>query len=218
LGARTWMLVLADGDPSALLGTRPALDEEATLRLAASLFPNERFEKAGTGNLSEACPPDDEVLIACFAGMAVIAAREFAIDYPSRLPPRYVSASGFSDAYLHAMHSVTDWFAFAHWSKGVLVRSLSLSSDTGLLEDSGKHLAFEEPYWAGRYPVVGPDDDPEPYPLPFHPLDLGEAALRALFGYQLEGRFDPALFEPESVPLLRLKRMRTRQPWWKFWR
>ncbi|WP_435819766.1 DUF6928 family protein [Micromonospora taraxaci] len=30
----------------------------------------------------------------------------------------------------------------------------------------------------------------DPYPLPFHPLGLGEQALRALFGFIIEGRQD----------------------------
>ena len=52
------------------------------------------------------------------------------------------------------------------------------------------------------------------YPFPFHPLDLGEAALAALFGYHIEGPIDPALLAPETIPLARYKRSRSR---WKFW-
>ncbi|WP_405605221.1 DUF6928 family protein [Streptomyces sp. NBC_01410] len=36
-----------------------------------------------------------------------------------------------------------------------------------------------------------PGEDEEPYPLPFHPLDLGEEALRALCGFIQEGRPEP---------------------------
>jgi hypothetical protein len=43
--------------------------------------------------------------------------------------------------------------------------------------------------------------DRGPYPLPFHPLALGEEALRALFGFVIEGRPDPADLDPEEVPL-----------------
>lgn len=52
------------------------------------------------------------------------------------------------------------------------------------------------------------------YPLVFHPLDLAEAALAALFGYQLEGMIDEQLLDPETVPLMRFKRAR---PFWKIW-
>jgi hypothetical protein len=112
--------------------------------------------------------------------------------------------------YLHAMHSVVDWCAFAKWNNGNLVRSLSLSPDSGILEDLGERLPFEEPFWSGQYPAVGGEDE---YPFPFHPLEMGEAALKEFFGYQLEGPIERNLLEPESVPLIKYKRSRSS---WKF--
>jgi hypothetical protein len=97
---------------------------------------------------------------------------------------------------------------------GKLTRALSLSPDSGVLEDIGAKLTFEEPYWAGQHPAVD-DEEADAYPFPFHPLELGEAALAELFGYQLEGMPDPKLFEPDTIPLVRYKRLRSR---WKFWR
>jgi hypothetical protein len=44
----------------------------------------------------------------------------------------------------------------------------------------------------------------ERYPFPFHPLELGEAALGALFGFVLEGTGqpdDPDL-DPDEIPLV----------------
>jgi hypothetical protein len=210
MGAKTWMLVYAEGSPSAALRVKPALDREATVRLAGSLFPDEKLQEVGPGNLSYTNPPDNEIHI-----VAVVAASEFGSDYPSKLSPHFLEAGPFSNVYLHAMHSVVDWFAYAHWSNGTLVRALSLSPDSGVLEDIGSRLPFEEPYWAGKHPAIDPDEDPSDYPFPFHPLDLGEAALRALFGYYLEGPVDPTSLEPESIVLLRLKRSRSM---WKFWR
>jgi hypothetical protein len=118
---------------------------------------------------------------------SVIAAKEFGGDYPSRLPPRF----------------------------GTLIRSLSLSPGSGILEDVGARLHFEEPYWSGRHPVSDDEDEQKAYPLPFHPLELGEAAIEELFGYQLEGLIDRTVLEPETIPLVRYKRSRSR---WKFWR
>jgi hypothetical protein len=43
---------------------------------------------------------------------------------------------------------------------------------------------------------------------------MGEVALKEFFGYQLEGFIDPAPLQPESIPLLKYKRLRSR---WKFW-
>jgi len=122
----------------------------------------------------------------CFPGVSILAAKDFGIDYPSKLPATFISTGGSRTIYLHAMHSVVDWFAFAQWFNGKLVRSLSLSPDNGIREDIGQRLPFEEPVWSGQNPVAVDDGDDD-YPLPFHPLELREAPLKEVFGYQLEG-------------------------------
>ncbi|MDD2989546.1 MAG: hypothetical protein PHI64_11370 [Zoogloea sp.] len=215
MGAKTWMLVLADSSAREALAAKPSLDREATSKLAAALFPGERLEPIGDGNLSYTCPPGDELHIGCFPGVSVIAAKEFGIDYPSKLPQKFIAAAGKGVITLHAMHSVVDWFAYAIWVNGRLVRSLSLSPDDGIMEDLGQRLPFEEAYWSGEHPAVEADEEMDAYPFPFHPLELGEEALKDRFGYQLEGFIDPSLLEPESIPLVRYKR--SRSPWWKFW-
>lgn len=89
---------------------------------------------------------------------------------------------------MHGMHSVVDWLAFAIWDNGTLVRSLSLSPNSGVMENIGEPLEFERPYWAGERAVeLDPEWDEGLYPLPFHPLEMGEDALRALFGFVVEG-------------------------------
>lgn len=104
---------------------------------------------------------------------------------------------------MHGMHSVVDWPCFAVWEDGRLIRSLSLSPDSGIIENVGEPFEFERPYWAGEHrvePMQGwPSDGP--YPLPFHPLDLGEDALRALFGFILEGRPDLEDVDADAVHL-----------------
>jgi hypothetical protein len=79
-------------------------------------------------------------------------------------------------------------------------RSLSVSPDGGIVENIGEPYDFERPYWAGERPA-GPTLSGDPYPLPFHPLELGEDALRALFGFILEGFPDPNDVDPFEVPL-----------------
>jgi hypothetical protein len=215
MGARNWMLVHADGNARELLAARPELDREATSRLAAKLFPKERLEPLEDGELSYTCPPDDEIDIGCFPGLSIVAAEEFAILHPSKLSQRFLESAGSQTVYLHAMHSVGDWLAFAIWRDGKLERSLSLSAENGRLEDFGQRMSFELPYWSGEHPAVDPADETDPpYPFPFHPLELGEAALLELFGYQLEGSRDEMLFDPEDIPLARFKRKRSR---FKFW-
>ncbi len=119
------------------------------------------------------------------------------------------------------MHSVVDWFAFARRNSGQLVRSLSLSPDSGIMEDIGQRFSFEEPFWSGQ-----PDDSEDDYPFPFHPLELGEAALKEWFGYQLEGLSDrrclnPIRYRSSNTSVRRLagssgKRQR-RRPRKRFW-
>ena len=208
------MLVYSAGSAREALSRRPALNRDATARLAATLFPGEKLEPQDDGDLSYTCPDGHDICMGSFDGVSVVAAREFGGDYPSKLPKRFIAAGGAGTVTLHAMHSVVDWFAYAQWVNGTLARSLSLSPDSGILENIGARLAFEEPYWNGQHPAVEEGEDPAVYPFPFHPLDLGEAALGALFGYHLEGPVDPSLIEPETIPLARYKRARSR---WKFW-
>jgi hypothetical protein len=214
MGAKTWMLVYGDGDAPNILKSRPPLDRGASAALAAKLFPDEKLTPLDDGSLLFTCPPDKELVIGCFPGLAIVAAEEFGGDYPSRLPARFLELAPAPSVYLHAMHSVVDWFAYAVWRDGKLQRSLSLSPDSGVLEDIGARLPFEEPYWAGNHPAVDPDEDDTDYPFPFHPLELGEAALLALLGYQLEGAVDASGFDPEVIALARFKRSRSK---WRLW-
>jgi len=207
MGAKTWMLVYADGNARDLLTAKPKLDRDATTRLARELFPKDGLQAIDDGTLSYTSPPDDEITIGCFRGVSVVAAAEFGIDYPSKMPPRFLRSAAGRTVYLHAMHSVVDWFAFAVWQDGRLKRSLSLSPDSGVLEDIGARLPFEVPYWSGKHPLVDPadeDEDDPPYPFPFHPLELGEAALEEFFGYHIEGQM--TALDPETIPLASFKR------------
>jgi len=214
MGAKTWMLAYVDGDAGEILKSNPQLDRAATSALAKKLFPSAKLEPMEDGDLSFTCPPGKEIYIACFSGLSIIAASEFGIDHPSRLNKNFLEAATGNTIYLHAMHSVVDWFAYAIWVNGKLERSLSLSPDSGILEDIGPRLTFEEPYWSGRYPACDPQEGECDYPFPFHPLDLAEAALLELFGYQLEGVIDSSHVEPETIPLARFRRSKS---WLKFW-
>jgi hypothetical protein len=213
MGAKTWMLVYAEGNASERLAAGSSLDRGASSKVASELFPEDLLEPIADTSLSFTCPPDDEVHIGAFSGVTVIAAKEFGLDKPSTLPVRFLTNAAGRVVYLHAMHSVVDWLAFAVWRHGKLQRSLSLAPDDGVIEDIGSRLAFELPYWSGEHPAIDPanqaEDEPS-YPFPFHPLELGEAALREFFGYQLEGYVDPSLLEPRSVPLMRFKRRKSR--------
>lgn len=209
MGAKTCMLVLGPSDLKERLAAYPALDRAAADSAAARFFPKVKTAPMPEGSLTYTCPPDEVLCVGVFDGVTVLAAKEFGEDHPSTLDARFVE--GHELAVLHAMHSVVDWFAMAKWKHGRLERALSLSPDTGIVEDLGPRLPFEAPYWNGERPAVDPADEDEamPYPLPFHPLDLGEEALLALLGYQLEGSAQEPLLDTERFPLLRFRRKRS---------
>jgi hypothetical protein len=209
VGAKTWMLISSDSDARAALAAQPELDREASLALAAKLFPRERFEPLEEGTLTWTCPPDDEVFVGVYRGVAIVAAKEFGLDHPSKLESRFLEGMPGGVVVLHAMHSVVDWFAFALWEEKQLRRSLSLSPDDGIIEDIGTKRDFEVDYWAGKHNDEEDEDPENPYPFPFHPLELGEEALRSFFGYQLEGYLDPTLLDTEAIKLVRLKRKKS---------
>lgn len=213
MGAKTWMLVYSKGNPLEILKANPVLDRAATREFAKRLFSPEKVTHSAERDLSYTCPAKDKLVVGCFPGLVVVAAHEFGINLPSRLPAKFIGACPGYTVYLHAMHSTVDWFAFAIWKDGKLQRSLSLSPDSGILENTGDKLPFEESYWNGEHPAFDSKEEDDDYPFPFHPLELGEAALLSLFGYQLEGTIDPSHVEPEKIPLMQFNRKKS---WWRF--
>src|SRR5262249_43550851 len=154
MGAKTWMLVYGTGNVADALRARPTLDREATRALVTRLHPrHEVAELEGATLLEGMNPPNGRVHAGCLTGVTVVCTREVGIDYPSRLDRRFLDAAEGRTVYLHAMHSVVDWFAYAIWTGGKLTRSLSLSPDNGVIENIGQPLPFEADYWAGKRPL-----------------------------------------------------------------
>ncbi|MFJ9567108.1 DUF6928 family protein [Streptomyces fuscichromogenes] len=205
MGARTGLLVYADGDIPGLLRAVGAADRDRTVAMLRRLYPGREFEECDGSTLWDGgYPPNGTVYAASWPGVDVIGDQRVMIDRPSRLPAHLVAAGAGRRLVLHAMHSAVDWLAFAVWEDGRLVRSLSLSPDSGVMENVGRPLPFELPYWAGDRPVgtePRPDEDEEPYPLPFHPLELGEDALRALCGFVHEGCPEPDDVDADAIGL-----------------
>ncbi|MER7576437.1 hypothetical protein [Streptomyces sp. NPDC126514] len=205
MGAKTGLLVYADGDVPGLLRQVGAADRDRTLAMLRRLYPGCEIEQCGGSNLwNGVYPPKGTVHAAGWPGVDVIGDQGVMIDAPSELPAHLVAAGAGRRLVLHAMHSVVDWLAFAVWEDGRLVRSLSLSPDSGVIENIGEPLPFELPYWAGDHPadiIPWPGEEEEPYPLPFHPLDLGEDALRALCGFVQEGRPEPDDVDAAAIAL-----------------
>lgn len=126
MGAKTWMLVYSNESAKQALAAKPALNREASASLAAKLFPTQGLEPLPDADLYYTRPPDGELTVGSFPGVAIIAAKEFGIDHPSKLPTRFLDPALGRVIHLHAMHSVVDWCAFAVWEAGKLRRSLSV--------------------------------------------------------------------------------------------
>ncbi|MEV7245753.1 hypothetical protein AB0N92_31525 [Streptomyces sp. NPDC093248] len=205
MGAKTGFLVYADGDVPGLLREVGTADPEQTANTMRRLYPGWEIEQSEGSRISSGVyPPEGTAYAASWPGLEFIGDQRVMIDVPSELPKHLVAASAGRRLVLHAMHSVVDWFAFAVWEDGRLVRSLSLSPDSGITENIGEPLPFELPYWSGDRPadvIPWPDEDEEPYPLPFHPLELGEDALRALCGFVLEGHPGPDDIDADDIHL-----------------
>lgn len=204
MGAKTALLAFAEGDvPPALLGAMRCDPTEAE-ELVRRIHPGYDIAPAGEGNLGDDVrPPDDITYATALAGVDLYCDRRLVFDRPSELPKRLLELGAGRRIVMHGMDSVVDWLCFAVWEDGRLIRSLSLSPRRGVEEDIGEPYGFERPYWAGSHPVSPTPGWPNqrPYPLPFHPLDLGEQALRSLFGFVVEGRPGRDDVEPFDVHL-----------------
>jgi hypothetical protein len=204
VGAKDWLLVYADGDARAILRGGPTLDRAAARLVAERLYPDQVITPIADGTLGRNLNPEDsEIYVGAYPGLTIVCTVDVALDRPTEIPAGWVGAVPATDVYLHAMHSVVDWFAYAIWTQGVLRRSLSLSPDRGIMENIGAPLPLEKPYWAGERPVEDDesDEDDQPYPLPFHPLELGEDALAELLGFTIEGSGEPDEPDLEMLPL-----------------
>jgi hypothetical protein len=205
MGAKDWLLVYSDGgDGSArtILQSRPVLDRVAARVVADRLYPGRVITPIDDGSFAESLNPEDgEIYVAAYPGLTIVSTSDAAEDYPSLISGTLRDAVPARQVSLHAMHSVVDWFAFAIWTDGTLCRALSLSPDAGILQTLGAGLPFEAPYWAGERALEIEDEDDHPYPLPFHPLELAEDALRELLGFCLEGENMPGDPDVDELPM-----------------
>ncbi|MBB4753666.1 hypothetical protein BJ964_007827 [Actinoplanes lobatus] len=176
-------------------------DPAEALDLLREMHPGYEVTLLGDGPLGDYCyPPEDTSYATVLAGAELFCDQRLVRHLPSELPDRLLQAGAGRRIIMHGMHSVSDSLSFAVWEDGELVRSLCLSPDGGIAENIGEPYEFELPYWAGEHPVK-PMFSEDPYPLPFHPLELGELALRAFFGFVLEGRIEPDDIDPLDVHL-----------------
>jgi hypothetical protein len=132
------MLVRAAADARAALVFAPQLDHDASAKLARALFSDEKLGTLEDRDLSRTNPPNHELLVGAFGGGSVLAAREFGISRPSRLPPRFMPAGGTGTVALPAMYSVVDWCAYGMWTDHQLQRARGVSRIPGPSRISGR--------------------------------------------------------------------------------
>jgi len=205
LGAKSALMIYGHGSPAELLRSPPPPDEGKTAALVAATRAGPARAVGHGGTLSDEIYPAEGIVCAgSFPGIDVLCDRDVMTGRPSQLPGRLLAPGAGRRMILHAMHSATDWLGYAVWQDGILLRSLSLSPDSGITEDIGAPLPFEASFWAGEHPVARSRQFPgrPPYPLPFHPLELGDAALLALAGFAVEGRPADDLIDPWAVRLI----------------
>jgi hypothetical protein len=204
VGAKTALLAFTDGDIRPVLRDAKRSERAETEALVRQIHPGYVVEPADDNTLLDGTYPPDELTYATvLTGAELYCDRRLMLDRPSELPEHLRRAGAGRRIIMHGMHSVVDWLGFAVWEDGVLIRSLSLSPDGGIQENIGNPYDFELPYWAGEHPVepVPGWHNQDPYPLPFHPLDLGEEALHALFGFNIEGLRSPGDIDADAVHL-----------------
>ncbi|MDT0203524.1 DUF6928 family protein [Nocardioides sp. AE5] len=163
------------------------------------LFPRMRLERTDRGSLiSHGFPERGEIAVGHITQGLIITTRDAALFRPTDLHARYAKLG--ETRILLTQQTAHDMFAFARWSEGALVRALSVNPVGKVWQSIGDPDPFEAPFWSGEHPV---DTD---YPLPFHPLEMAEAAVQEFLGTQFEASPTPQTVAPESIVLDRFAR------------
>ncbi|MFI9773016.1 DUF6928 family protein [Streptomyces sp. NPDC052415] len=197
MGSKAAVVVFTASEPQGVFRDSGVIDRVRSQHLAETVLRAASCETS-LFTLDLAVWPDIGVVCAAsFPEYEVVCSQELARSQPSELTDWISHLAGGRDAYAVFMHSAEDWGAFAVWSEGRLLRSLSVNPDSGIIENVGERLPFETPFWGGVHSVR----DEAGYSLPFHPIDFGNEALREFFGFILEGREDESCVDPEEVEI-----------------
>lgn len=189
MAEKTAIVAYGESDVVHVLRAAPVLDRRATAELVRKAFPDNQIGEVGGALLFDCLdPPADIAYVGCFRGLDLICSWQLVGQRPSEAARRCLAPARLPNVYLHAMDSSTDWCAFAQWTDGGLVRSLSLAPDDGVAENLGDLLPFEAPFWAGD--------------IDLDAMALGEEALHAFFGFRLAGMATVDDVDPEVIPLV----------------
>ncbi|MGW7276642.1 DUF6928 family protein [Streptomyces sp. NPDC054864] len=194
MGSKAAILVLTDERPERLFRDTSGLDLPRSQSLATRVLGGATRQSDALPLDLAVWPEDGTVCVASFGRFDLVCSRAFATDHPSDIAIEASRLAGGRNAYAVCMESSRDWSSILAWSPPQIVRAVSLNPSEGVLEDVGHKFPFEYLFWDGQRPVQTGG-----YPLPFHPIDLGNEALRNFFGFILEGAEDDFCVDPEEV-------------------
>ncbi|MFD5654011.1 DUF6928 family protein [Streptomyces sp. NPDC127039] len=196
MGSKAAILVLTHERPERLFQDISGLDQSRSISLAERFFGGVP-RQSGVAPLDLAVWPEEgAACVASFPRFDVVCSRKISHDLPSEIASDVARLAGLRSAYAVCMESSRDWASIFAWSPKGVTRSLSLSPEGGVVEDVGQRFPFEVPFWSGRRSVRVSD-----YQLPFHPIDLGNEALRIFFNFILEGTEDDLCVDPEEIEM-----------------
>jgi len=181
MGMKALLVAVSDGLPRQDLASQPIGPVEASRQAAESVLPGLVGDQLPDGELAEYCYPYSGVYAGTFGRTWLVACQHDAL-------LSWVPADRSRNGFRVFMQSVVSAAGFNYWGADNTFREFGGSLEDGLYTSNGQPLRFEIPFWAGDFHYPGVDDEHRgTAPMPFHPMDLGEEALREFFGFVGEG-------------------------------
>lgn len=173
---------ISDKAPREDVWSQPESGRARAEEVMQQLF-GDRYEYSKESDVYSATLSGDRLWVGNWGNTTIVAG-----DYGDSAPPLELP-EGFGTWELMLQSSV-DAFGFVVKGGPWGDRELEMDPDNGTNFQetmTGKPLPFEEPYFRGEHSMYDEDEAPEDqYPLPFHPLDLGNAAMLWSFGIEAE--------------------------------
>lgn len=189
MGFKTNLIALSTDVPRLAITAGDEGGRSAAEAVVAEIFPGRALTFSGTSNVYEASyPGDDSVGVSTF-GDVVVLGGNWVVE---KGHDEVVAAARGRTVWEVSIHSVVDLCHIeVRAPDGRIVRKLDRYTDMepGDVDAGtrGDPLPFEAPYWAGEHPVSDDEEEDAGYgpgdSTPFHPLDMGEAAMGWIFGF-----------------------------------
>lgn len=191
MGFKTNLIALSADVPRLSITTGSEAGRAAAEAAVAEIFPGRTLTFRETSNIYDASHPGDDTVGVSTYGDTIVLGGAWVLDTGR---DEVLAATGGRQVWEVAIHSVVDLCHIeVRDAQGQIVRRLDRYVDMTPEEVGpntlGEPLPFEAPYWAGQHADVydetpGASDDDA---TPFHPLEMGEAAMGWIFGVYGEG-------------------------------